>query len=291
MRIVTALFALFALMLIGNAFAADAPSVKTTAIKNNLYLLQGRGGNVVASVGEDGALLIDDDYGQFAEAYKHAVAELGAKSVRFVINTHWHGDHTGSNAFWGDSGAVIVAHDNVRVRMSTRQENKIFGRVTEPSPQSAWPVVTYADSSALHFNGDILEIQHYPTGHTDGDSVVFFLHANVVHMGDHFFKDRFPFIDLGSGGSPAAFISNVEQVLAKVDDQTVIVPGHGDLANKAELKKFLGMLNATRAEVLKMKAAGMSLEDMQAAGLDARWESWGSGFINSDSWIATLASE
>ncbi len=268
-------------------FAQD-PSVQTTHIKGPLYLLQGRGGNVVVSVGDDGVAMIDTDYGNYAPAYKTAIQALADGSPRFVINTHWHGDHTGGNAFWGERGSVILAHDQVLQRMSTRQENKFFGRVTEASPVVAWPVVTYADSLALHFNGDTLEVQHYASGHTDGDSVVFFVGQNVVHMGDHYFKDRFPFIDMASGGSVAGFISNVEALLGKVDAQTIIVPGHGDLANRGDLQRYLDMLVATRAEVKAMQAKGMDLAAMQAKGLDSKWQSWGLKFINQDNWIGFL---
>jgi cyclase len=276
--------------LVTPALAEDAPRVTSTLIKDNLYLLQGRGGNVLASRGEDGVLLIDDDYAQYAELYRDAVKSLGADSARFVINTHFHGDHTGSNGYWGEAGAVILAQDNVRARMSTRQDNKVLGRVTEASPAAALPMVSFADSLALHFNGDTLELQHYPTGHTDGDTVVFFVSTNVVHMGDHYFANRFPFIDLGSGGNVAQFIVNVEAVLARVDAQTIIVPGHGDLSNREELSAYLAMLKTTRSAVVKMRADGLSDDDILARGLGSQWESWGSGFINEERWIRTLLS-
>ena len=271
--------------------AAQNPVVKTTKIEEGFYLLQGRGGNVLASRGDDGLLLIDSDYGNYASAYQDAVNTLGQGKVKFLINTHWHGDHTGSNAYWGEQGSLIVAHDNVLARMSTRQENKFFGRVTEPSPRAAWPVVTYGDSLALHFNGDILEAQHYPSGHTDGDTAVYFLSANVVHLGDHYFKDRFPFVDHASGGSVDGFIRNIGLILDKVDDKTVIVPGHGDLANKKDLQRYYAMLKSTRAEVMTMRQQGMDLAAMKARGLDSQWESWGSGFINEENWISFLAAQ
>lgn len=263
--------------------------VKTTKIEAGFYLLQGRGGNVLASLGDDGLLLIDSDYGNYASAYQDAVNALGQEQVKYLINTHWHGDHTGSNAYWGDQGSLIFAHDNVLARMSTRQENKLFNSVTEPSPRSAWPVVTYEDSLALHFNGDIVEAQHYPTGHTDGDTAVFFLAANIVHLGDHFFKDRFPFVDHSSGGSVKGFIRNIGLQLDKLDSETVIVPGHGGLAKKEDLQRYYAMLKSTRDEVKAMQAQGMDLAAMQAQGLDSKWESWGSGFIDEKKWISFLA--
>ena len=185
MRLLPVLFCFLATFTV----AADAP-VQVSPLGGPLYLLQGQGGNVLVSAGEDGVLLIDDDYAQMAPAYEKALTDLGYAEVRFVVNTHWHGDHTGGNAYWGGSGAVIVAHDNVLARMSTSHESAFLERTIDASPREALPVVTYGASMALHINDDVLEIQHYPNGHTDGDSVIFFRRANVVHMGDHFFKDR-----------------------------------------------------------------------------------------------------
>ncbi len=266
---------------------AESPSVTTTTIKDGLYLLQGRGGNVMASVGDDGVLLIDSDYPNYAPAYQQALTALGDGKARFLINTHWHGDHTGGNSYWGERGGVILAHDNVRERMSSPQDNKYIGRV-EPSPAVAWPMVTYEDSLALHVNGDTLEVQHYPAGHTDGDSVVFFVNANVVHLGDHFFKDRFPFVDLGSGGTIEGFIANIAVLLEKISPDTVIIPGHGSLANRADLQRYYDMLLATRAEVKSMQAEGLDLAAIQARGLDSQWASWGGGFIKQDNWISFI---
>ena len=279
---------LLGLCVIALPVLAQAPSVQTTHIKGPLYLLQGRGGNVVVSVGDDGVAMVDTDYGNYAPAYEKALQALAAGSPRLVINTHWHGDHTGGNAFWGARGGVILAHEQVLQRMSDRYFFSFFGRVTEASPVAAWPVVTYADSLALRFNADTVEVRHYADGHTDGDSVVFFVGQNVVHMGDHYFKDRFPFIDMASGGSVAGLTANVEALLGKVDAQTIIVPGHGDLANRDDLQRYLDMLVATRAEVKVMQAKGMDLAAMQAAGLDPKWQSWGLQFINQDNWIGFL---
>ena len=267
------------------------PEVTVTALKGNLHMLKGRGGNVVASVGPDGILMIDDDYTEYAGAHHEALRGLaGEKSVpTFVINTHWHFDHTGGNNYWGEQGSVIVAHANVRERMSTRQEMKAFNRVIEPSPPAALPVVTYGDSLALHINGDDVEVQHYPTGHTDGDSVVYFAGENVVHMGDHYFKDRFPFVDLGSGGNVLGFAKNIASVLERVDDNTLIVPGHGDLADKQDLQRYLAMLETTIALVRERLEQGMTEEQIVEQGLGEEWVSWGSGFISEQAWISFIA--
>ena len=271
--------------------AAEPLSVTSTPLKGNLFLLKGRGGNVVASVGEDGVMIVDDDYPQYASAYHDALNALTDDEgvASFVINTHWHGDHTGGNEYWGDRGAVIVAHTNVRERMSTRQEMKAMDRVVEPSPRSALPVVTFGDSLALHFNDEDIEVQHLPSGHTDGDSVVFFTTHNLVHMGDHFFKDAFPFVDIGSGGNVLGFTRNIEAMLARVDDQTVIVPGHGSVANKADLQRYLNMLQTTTALVQGKLEQGMSVEAITEEGLGEEWSSWGQGFIKEGYWIGFIA--
>ena len=270
---------------------AEAPQVSTTPIKDGLFLLQGRGGNVVASVGEDGILIIDDDYPEYAEAYHQALKSLGDENSlpRFVVNTHWHGDHVGGNTYWGERGAVIIAHDNVYQRMSTRQEIKAFNRIIEPSPRIALPVVTYADSTLLRFNGEQIELNHFPNGHTDGDSIAFFVNANVVHMGDHFFKDRFPFIDISSGGNARQFTANLKAALERVDDKTVIVPGHGSIADRADLQRYLNMLETTSALVIGKLEEGLSIDQVIEQGLGSEWSSWGEGFIKEDLWIQFIA--
>ncbi len=271
--------------------AEQAPTVTTTALQGPLHLLQGKGGNVLASQGPDGLLIIDDDYAELVVAYQQALDQLAGAgaSVRFVVNTHWHFDHAGGNAYWGERGAVIMAHENVRTRMSTRQELKALGRVSEPSPPAALPVVTYGDSAALHFNGDDIELQHYPHGHTDGDTVVFFSGENLVHTGDLFFKDRFPFVDIESGGNVFSYIANVEAVLSRMDDDTVVIPGHGSVASKADFARYLDMLQTTSALVVARLEQGMSLAEVTAAGLGPEWASWGGGFIDEARWISFIA--
>ncbi|MEM6583225.1 MAG: MBL fold metallo-hydrolase [Pseudomonadota bacterium] len=270
----------------------DELSIKVTPIQANLYLLQGRGGNVVASIGDDGILIIDDDYAEYAPAYQEALGELtNSEGVpRLIINTHWHGDHTGSNGYWGEKGSVILANTQVYARMSTQQHMAFFDRTVEPSPAIALPMVTYGDAIEVRFNHDTLKVQHYPNGHTDGDSIVFFTGENVVHMGDHYFKDVFPFVDIGSGGNVLGFTANIEAVLALIDDNTVVVPGHGSLATKAELQSYHDMLVTTTQMVQSQLAQGKTIEAIAKTGLGERWQSWGDGFISEASWIAFIGS-
>tara|TARA_R110002110_G_scaffold303525_2_gene517652 strand:- start:18973 stop:19866 length:894 start_codon:yes stop_codon:yes gene_type:complete len=281
-----------ALLFTPHLMAADeAPSVSLTKLSGPLHLLQGRGGNVVASVGDDGILMVDDDYADTAPAFRDVLKTLAGDDYkpRFLLNTHWHGDHVGGNLLWSQEGAVLMAHDNVRRRMSTRQEMAVFDNVVEPSPPAALPVVTYGDALTLHFNGDDVEVQHFPRGHTDGDSVVFFSRENTVHMGDLFFKDAFPFVDIGSGGNVFGYIEAVEAILERVDTSTVIVPGHGSLADKADLLRYHHMLTTTAAVVKTGLASGMTVEQLTQKGLGEEWQSWGEGFINEALWISFVA--
>ena len=270
---------------------ASQPAVTVTPIKGPLYALMGRGGMVVASVGDDGVLLVDANYRESAPAYDEQIRALaGDEAVpRFVVNTHWHLDHTGGNLFFAERGSVIIAHENIRVRMSTRQEMKRRNRVIEASPGPALPVVTYGDSVALHFNGDDIEVQHYPRGHTDGDSVVYFAAENVVHMGDLVFANRFPFVDIDSGGNVFGAIDNIAAVIARIDDQTVVVPGHGAITDKAGLADYHRMLVTTSNQVKEALAGGQSIEEITAAGLGDEWDSWGTGFIDEAAWIRSIA--
>lgn len=274
------------------AEAPDAPSVSVYPLQNSLYLLQGRGGNVVASVGDDGVLLVDDDYAPLAAAYQNALDKLaGGEGVvpQFLLNTHWHGDHTGGNTYWGEQGALIVAHRNVRTRMAAGQEIKALAKVVEPAPVEALPVVTYGDAIALHVNGLDIEVQHYSAGHTDGDGVVFFSQDNVVHMGDLFFKDAFPFVDVSSGGNAVSYTENVAAVLARIDADTVIVPGHGAVADKSDLQRYHQMLTVSLDTVRDGLQAGKTVQQLIDQGLGDEWESWGKGFINEPNWIRSIA--
>lgn len=258
-------------------------TVKTTKVSGNVYMLQGRGGNIGAINGPDGILIIDDDYKAVSEKLRDALKELGSPSPRFILNTHWHGDHTEGNDFFGKGGSTIIAHDNVRRRML--DPPVIFGQKIAPYVSHALPIVTYNESMTLHLNGDEIRVLHYPTGHTDGDSVVHFVKANVVHFGDHFFVGRFPFIDLDSGGNVQGFINNVAAMIAKFPADAKMIPGHGPLATMDDLKAYHQLLVESTTHIQDQMKAGKSLEQITAAGLPAKFDEAGKGFIKTPMWI------
>jgi glyoxylase-like metal-dependent hydrolase (beta-lactamase superfamily II) len=259
--------------------------VRVTKITGNVYMLQGRGGNIGAIVGLDGILIIDDDYKVVSEKLRAALKELGSESPRFIFNTHWHGDHTEGNfAFGGPS--IIVAHANVRKRLI--DPPVIFGEKTAPYPSNALPIVTYTESMSIHVNGDEVRAVHYPNGHTDGDTVVFFKAANVVHLGDHFFVGRFPFVDLDSGGSVQGLLTNVASLIKTIPADAKLIPGHGPLATLDDLKSYHSMLTESVKIIQDSMTKGRSLEDIKKAGLPEKFKDYGSGFIKTDFWIDTV---
>jgi glyoxylase-like metal-dependent hydrolase (beta-lactamase superfamily II) len=241
-------------------------------------MMEGAGGNLAVSAGEDTVFLVDDQYAPLTPKIEAAVKAISPKPVRWVFNTHWHGDHTGGNESFG-ADAPILAQTNVRKRMSVEQN--VFGEVVPASPAKALPVVTYDQSIALHFNGEEI-------GHTDGDSVISFTGSNVVHMGDDFFNGFFPFVDTSSGGSVQGMTENVGQVLKKLPAGVKVIPGHGPLSDAAGLKAFHNMLVTTTDIVRKEVKAGKSLDEVKKAGLPAEWKSWGEGFIKTPFWLETV---
>jgi glyoxylase-like metal-dependent hydrolase (beta-lactamase superfamily II) len=258
-------------------------SITTHHVTGNIYMLEGNGGNIGVSAGEDGLLIIDDQYANMAEPIQDALKSLNKGDLKMILNTHFHSDHTGGNEVLGQ-GVPIVAHDNVRVRLEKTKGKSL----DDAAFRESLPVVTYSESASVHFNGEALKLIHYPHGHTDGDSVIYFTKSNVVHMGDHFFVDLFPFIDVGSGGNVAQFMKNVEAVLDTLPDDVKIIPGHGRLATKQDLKKFLGTIQETTAIIRKGMGAGTSKRDLQNAGLPEKYASHGTGFVNTKRWIGIV---
>ena len=260
-------------------------TVKVTKISGNVYMLQGRGGNIGAIVGADGILIVDDDYKVVSEKLRDALKELGSATPKFILNTHWHGDHTEGNAFFGKE-SIIIAHANVRKRLL--DPPVIFGQKTAPYELFALPLVTYTESMSIHFDGDEVMAVHYPNGHTDGDTVVFFKKANVVHLGDDFFAGRFPFVDLDSGGSVQGLINNVGALIARIPADAKLIPGHGPVSTIDDLKTYHKTLVETAKIVQNAMKKKKTLDEIKKAGLPDIYKSFGSGFIKTDLWIETV---
>ena len=266
------------------AGAQDLSKVEITSspVAGSVHMLQGAGGNIGVSVGADGILIVDDQFAPLADKIRASLKKLGEGKLRYVLNTHWHGDHTGSNAQFGVE-ASIIAHDNVRKRLSG--EIKPASGSATPAPKEALPVITFDQSLSVHFNGEEIRAIHYPRGHTDGDSIIFFTGSNVVHMGDDFFNGMFPYIDLGSGGDVEGYERNVAAAITRIPPGAKIIPGHGPLATIDDLKAFHAMLVETIGIIRQRIKAGKTLEQIQTEGLPDKWKSWGSGFINTRTWI------
>ncbi len=260
-------------------------TVKTTKVRGNVYMLQGRGGNIGALVGMEGILLVDDDYKSVSEKLSAALKELGSATPRYIFNTHWHADHTENNQFFGHD-SVIIAHTNVRKRLS--QVNTVFGEQVQPYAAYAWPMITYTESMSVYINGEEVRAVHYPNGHTDGDTVLFFKNANVVHLGDDFFAGRFPFVDLDSGGSVQGMINNVATLITQIPADAKLIPGHGPLSTLDDLKAYHQTLVETSQIVQKEMKQKKSLDEIKKAGLPEKYKEWGSGFIKTDLWIETI---
>ena len=282
----TAVSAVLLLVLARPLSAQGAPEevkIETVGVAGSVHMLVGRGGNIGISAGEDGVFMVDDQFAPLTAKIQAAVAEISEQPIRFLINTHWHYDHTGGNENLGNAGAVIVAHDGVRRRLEAGGLIEFFNNQIPPAPKAALPVITFADSVTFHLNGDQIHVFHVPPAHTDGDSIVHFKKANVVHMGDLFFNGLYPFIDGSSGGSVDGVIAAAEKVLGMIDDETKIIPGHGPLAGRAELAAYVEMLQGVRAEVGALVEAGKSLEEAIAAKPTAAWDDpWGKVFITPD---------
>ena len=251
--------------------------VKAVQVTPNLHVVTGPGGNVGVSVGEDAVFLIDDQYAPLSEKVAAAIAALSPKPVRFILNTHWHGDHTGGNEHFARAGAVIVAHENVRKRMSTEQFLEALGGKVPPSPAGALPLVTFAGNVTFHMNGEEIRAIHVPNAHTDGDAIVHFLKGDVIHMGDVYWNGLYPFIDTGSGGSIEGTIAAVDRILAIATDNTRFIAGHGNpVSGKRELKAYRDMLATITARVKELLRQGRKLEEIVAANVSAEFDDpWG----------------
>src|SRR6185503_15313338 len=261
--------------------------IKATKVAGNVYMLEGSGGNIGVSVGADGILIVDDQFAPLADKIRAALKGLNQGKLRFILNTHWHGDHTGGNVVFGPE-APIIAHDNVRKRLATEQKSTVFNTTTPPSPKEALPVITFDQTLTVYFNGEEIRAIHYPKGHTDGDSVIFFSTSNVVHLGDDFFAGRFPFVDLESGGSVEGLVKNIGELIAKIPADAKLIPGHGPISTLDDLKSYHRMLQQTTEIVRGKISAGKTLDQIKSEGLPAEWAPWGAGFIKTDRWVETI---
>lgn len=264
--------------------------IKATRLGESTYMLTGAGGNMGLSVGEDAVFLIDDQFAPLTPKITAAIAGITKQPVKFLLNTHWHYDHTGGNENFGRAGAIIVAHDNVRKRMSTEQVIEFFKMPIKAAPKAALPVVTFDSTLSFHLNGEEIRAIHVPRAHTDGDTIVHFLGSDVVHMGDVYFNGFYPFIDTSAGGTVDGVIAACDQVLGIATDRTKIIPGHGPLSNTAELRAYRDMLAAISSRIKKMVAEGRKLEDITASKVTADFdEKWGKGFIKPERFAEMLA--
>jgi cyclase len=287
------------LALAGPAWAAqDADrfadvQIKVTPVAGSVYMLEGAGGNIAVSVGDDGVVIVDDQFAPLVDKIRAALKGVTDKPVRFVLNTHYHGDHTGGNALL-QKDAPVIAHDNVRKRLAAGGVSGNLGSVrmeNKPAEAGALPILTFGQDVTVHLNGEDVRALHVPAGHTDGDAVVFFPKSNVVHMGDDFVTYGFPFVDLAAGGSVKGLADGVLSVIAQLPADVKVIPGHGKVSTLADVRRFVSMVKDSRAAVAKELAAGRTLEQMKAAGVLDPWRSYGGDFVSTDKWLETLINE
>lgn len=288
---IIASFTLFALGLV--PLCSAAPEEQTTitpvSVTDKIFMLRGKGGNIGLFIGEDGTFLIDDQYAPLTDKIVSAIKEAGGELPRFLVNTHYHSDHTGGNENFGRRGALIFSHDNVRERLLTGSYLAAFDNRTPPLSKPALPVVTFADQVSFHLNGDTLIATHIPHAHTDGDSFIRFKKANVIHAGDIFFNGFFPFIDVAHGGTLRGTIDGVDRILALADEKTRIIPGHGPPAGQQELIAYRAMLTTAYERLLGFKTQGKTLQQAVAARPLADLDKeWGDGMFSSDRWIEII---
>jgi len=260
--------------------------IQSEKLADTVYMMTGSGGNLGVSIGEDAVFVIDDQFAPLTPKIQAAIAKLTSKPVKFVLNTHWHFDYTGGNENLGRAGAIIVAHENVRKRLSTEGFIEFLGMKTKPEPKVALPIVTFTRDLTFNLNGDELMVSHAPRAHTDGDSIVRFAKSDVVHMGDTFFNKLYPFIDTSSGGTVAGVLVAVDGVLKTAGDSTKIIPGHGPLASKADLKAYRDMLAAVSGNIRGQIKAGKTLEQVIASKPTAKYDAvWGKGFLAPEKFV------
>jgi len=260
--------------------------IQTEKVADNVFMLTGAGGNIGVSAGKDCVFMIDTSYAPLADKIKAAIATVSGKPIQYVVNTHWHQDHVGGNENFVKAGATVVAHENVRKRVSTEQFVKILNKTVPPLPESALPVITFSQNVTFYLNGNEIFVFHVEPAHTDGDAIVHFKKSNVIHMGDIYFNGMYPFIDLSAGGSINGMIAAVKWILLLCDQNTKVIPGHGHLSNKAELEEYLKRLVAARDRISREIKAGKPLDAVIASqptrDLDT---AWGKGFMKPEQFV------
>ena len=267
----------------------SAVQITTTELADGIYVMFGAGGNMGLSVGEDGTFLIDDQFAPLSDKIMAAIGDVTDDDVEFLLNTHWHGDHTGGNEAFGNAGAIIVAHDNTRVRMTEEQFREIFNQTYPPSPMAALPIVTFNDEISFHWNGDTIRAFHVAPAHTDGDAILHFENADIFHMGDTFFNGFYPFIDVYSNGDINGIIAAGYRVLAMSNENSQIIPGHGPMATPDDLRDWLQVIRVTRESVQNLIDRGLSEDEVVAARPTAEFdEQYGGGFMNPETYNRLL---
>lgn len=270
----------------------DDVVLETTRLEDHLAMIEGRGGNLAVYAGEDGVFLVDDQYAPLSEKIRAEIATLSDQPVRFLLNTHWHGDHTGGNESFGSSGSLIVAHDNVRERLATEQVSEFFDRTTPPSPEAALPVVTFDEEVSFHLDGREIRVFHVPHAHTDGDAVVHFVDDDVIHTGDLFFNGLYPFIDAESGGRIDGVLAGVDRILDLCSEETRIIPGHGPLASVDDLRTYRAMLADLHQKLEDSLARGESFETFMEGDPTAQYEeAWGQAWLSGRQFLEIVHGE
>lgn len=290
-KIISIPLILFWLVYAQIAMGQDEVKIESTKITDQIYMLTGNGGNLGLFIGQDGTFLIDDQFAPLTEKIIAEVQAVGGDSPKFLINTHYHGDHTGGNENLGQGGTLIVSHDNVRDRLRNGAFIQEFNMKMEAVAPAGLPVVTFSEDISFHLNGDTVHAVHVPHSHTDGDAIIHFSAANVIHGGDIIFSGFYPFIDVTHGGSIKGMINGVKLIMSLSDETTKIIPGHGSLTNKAELANYLTMLETAYERLRKLKADGKTArEAIDAKPLADLEEEWGDGLFNGDKWIEIIYS-
>ena len=270
----------------------DTVKIRPIKVAEHIYMLEGSGGNIGVLTGKDGVLMIDDQFAPLSQKIKDAIKSLDPGEIRFLINTHVHGDHSGGNENFKRMGVTVIAHDRVRERMMKEHVDKASKEITPPRDKDAWPVITVTDKISFHLNEEDIDVLHFNSGHTDGDVIVYFKKANVFHTGDIFVRYGYPYIDASRGGGINGFIDYLDKLLPRMDENSKVIPGHGELATKADVKVFRDKLADIRDQVAAALKKGKKVEDIPAMGISDKYDAeWGHGFLKGKDYILFIAED